>query len=131
MHNIYVISHLFFCYPVWQQGLQNFFKEGGSGCETPGDCGFAPKNPAPRSFCSSWLAVAMCLTPELLFHYVGLVALRWTFCPCLWKAIPHHLYHPGFCPRGLEKLDCIGGDMFEWKCWPVLWFAFLSLAFWV
>lgn len=31
---------------------------------------------APRSSCSSCLAVAECFTPEFLFHYVGLVAVR-------------------------------------------------------
>lgn len=72
--------------------------------------------------------VFMGLIPWLWFHYVGLVSVRWTCCPYLWKAIPYHLYCPGFCPQGLEKFDWLGGDLSKWKCWP-LRFAWIGLAF--
>lgn len=49
----------------------------------PLETGFGPQNATPRSSCSPFLGVAMCITPELLFHYVGLVAVRRTFCPYL------------------------------------------------
>lgn len=77
--------------------------------------------------------VVMGLIPWLLF-YVGLVSVRWTCCPYLWKAIPYHLYCPGFCPQGLEKFDWLGGDISEWKCWPLClnWLNLQSLGdiFW-
>lgn len=75
-----VISHLFFFFPlvpkINSKGHKTYFKEGGCSCETPGSYMDLDQSAAPRSSCSAFLAVAECLTPELLFLYVGLVAVR-------------------------------------------------------
>ena len=64
----------------------------------------------------------MCLTPVLLFHSIGLVAVRGElFVHIFVIVILHGLYCSWVvCPHGLEKLDCIGGDMVEWEYWSLL-----------
>lgn len=129
MDKIHIISFGCFWYPEWQQGTQNFLKKGSCSCETPGNCGFGPRSAVPRSSCPYFLAVAMCLTPVLLFHSIGLVAVRGElFVHIFVIVILHYLYCIWVvCPHGLEKLDCIGGDMVEWKYWSLLWFASFGL----
>lgn len=70
--------------------------------------GFGPANASPRSF-YSFLVLSWVSFPWVLFHYVGVVSVRWTCCPYLWKAIHYYLYCPGFCPQGLEKFEWLGG----------------------
>lgn len=60
--------HFFFLVPkINSKGQNFFFKEGSCSCETLGSYMDLDQSAAPRSFCSSFLAVVECLTPELFF----------------------------------------------------------------